>query len=55
MSILAAKRRAYFGRERPLSPPAHHVVLADRKYHLGTSDPGRIELIKLGWKEGILI
>ena len=55
LSILAAKRRAYFDRERPLSPPAHHIVLADRKYHLGTSDSSKIELIKLGWNEGILI
>ncbi|MFH1372954.1 MAG: DUF362 domain-containing protein [bacterium] len=55
LSILGAKRRAFFDSDRPLSPPAHHIVLADRKYHLGTSDPSRIELIKLGWKDGILI
>jgi hypothetical protein len=55
LQIFAAQRKAYFGRERPIRPPAHHVVIADRKYHLGTSDPGRIDLIKLGWQEDILI
>ena len=55
LRIFQAKRRAYFGRERPLSPPAYHVIIADRKYHLGTSDLRKIELIKLGWKENILI
>jgi len=53
--ILQAKRREFFGRERPLQPPAKHIFLADTRHHLGVSDPNRIELIKLGWKEGILI
>ncbi len=29
----------------PISPPAKHVRVADRKYHLGTSDWKRIELV----------
>jgi hypothetical protein len=33
----------------------HHIFLADTRHHLGTSDPNRIELVKLGWAEGILI
>jgi hypothetical protein len=53
--ILQAKRREFFGEERPLQPPAHHVFYADTRHHLGTSDPARIELIKLGWTEGVLI
>ncbi|MFP4082839.1 MAG: DUF362 domain-containing protein [Candidatus Aminicenantes bacterium] len=53
--ILQAKRRQFFGEERPLRPPAKHVFLADTRHHLGVSDPDEIELIKLGWKEGILI
>jgi hypothetical protein len=53
--ILQAKRREYFGEERPLQPPAKHIYLADTRHHLGVSDPDKIELIKLGWKEGILI
>lgn len=53
--ILEAKRREFFGEERPLQPPAKHIVLADTRHGLGVSSPDRIQLIKLGWKEGILI
>jgi hypothetical protein len=53
--IIETKRREFFGRERPLSPPAKHITLADARHHLGVSDPDRIEVIKLGWKEEILI
>jgi len=53
--ILQAKRREYFGEERPLRPPAKHIYLADTRHHLGVSDPDKIELIKLGWEEAILI
>ncbi|HEX9901538.1 MAG TPA: DUF362 domain-containing protein [Acidobacteriota bacterium] len=53
--ILQAKRREFFGEERPLQPPAHHVFYADTRHHLGTSDPAKIDLVKLGWPEGLLI
>lgn len=53
--ILQAKRRAYFGEERPLKPPVTYVAAADTKHHLGTSDMQRMEIIKLGWTEDILI
>jgi len=53
--IFQAKRLAYFGKERPLKPPAHHIVFAETKHKVGTSDLRKIELVKLGWKEGILI
>ncbi|MFB0564164.1 MAG: DUF362 domain-containing protein [Candidatus Aminicenantaceae bacterium] len=53
--ILQAKRREFFGEERPLQPPAKHIFLAETRHHLGVSNPERIELIKLGWKEDILI
>jgi hypothetical protein len=53
--ILQAIRRQHFGEDRPLQPPAKHIFLADTRHGLGVSDPSRIELIKLGWKEGILI
>lgn len=53
--ILQAKRRQFFGEEKPLQPPAKHVFLADTRHHLGVSHPDKIELIKLGWKEGTLI
>ena len=53
--LLMKKREEYFGEERPLNPPAKHVFLADTRHHLGTADPAKIELIKLGWEEGRLI
>jgi hypothetical protein len=53
--ILMAKRKEFFGEERPLNPPPKHIFLADTRHHLGTADPEKIELIKLGWKEDILI
>jgi hypothetical protein len=55
LRILQAKRREFFGRERPLQVPAKHIFLADTRHKLGVSDPDRIELIKLGYKEGIFI
>ena len=53
--ILQAKRKAYFGEDRPLNPPPKHVFLADTRHHLGTADPEKIELIKLGWKEDAFV
>ena len=53
--ILQAKRNDYFGEMRPLNPPPKHVFLADSRHHLGTADPNKIKLIKLGYKENILI
>jgi len=53
--ILIAKRREFFGEDRPLNPPPHHVFLADTRHHLGTADPGKIDLVKIGWEDGILI
>ena len=53
--IIQAKRDEYFGKEKPISPPPHHIVAADVKFNLGNSHPDRIQLIKLGWDEGILI
>ena len=53
--ILQAKRNQFFGEERPLQPPAKHIFLADTRHNLGVSSSDQIELIKLGWKEGILI
>jgi hypothetical protein len=53
--ILLAKRMEFFGEERPLVPPPKHVYLADTRHHLGTADPAKIEVVKLGWEEGVLI
>lgn len=55
LRIIEAKRKEFFGEYRPLNPPAKHIQLADTRYSLGTADPKKIELIKIGWKEKILI
>jgi hypothetical protein len=53
--IIQAKRNDYFGEKRPISPRPLHIEAADTRFGLGNSDPERIELIKLGWQEEILI
>jgi len=54
-SIIRAKRLEVFGEDKPLEVSAHHIELADTKYGLGKSKPEDIDLIKLGWSDGILI
>jgi hypothetical protein len=53
--IIMAKRKEFFKENRPLTPPPKHIYLADTRHHLGTADPEKIELIKLGWQENLLI
>ncbi len=55
LRILQAKRKDFFQEDLPLNPPAKHILLADTRHKLGTADPGKIELIKLGWEEDLLI
>ncbi len=55
LKIIEAKRKEFFGEEKPLNPPAKHIELADTRHHLGTADMKKINLIKIGMKEGILI
>jgi hypothetical protein len=55
LRIIEAKRNEYFGEHKPLNPPAKHIAVADTQYHLGTADPSKIELVKLGWNEGIFV
>ncbi|MEW6368836.1 MAG: DUF362 domain-containing protein [Acidobacteriota bacterium] len=53
--LLQMKRKDFFGEDRPINPPPKHVFLADTRHHLGTADPARIDLVKLGWQEGSFI
>jgi len=53
--LLQEKRKQYFGRYRAFATPVKHIYVADKKFHLGTSDLNKIDLIKIGWKEDILI
>jgi hypothetical protein len=53
--IIQVKRNAFFKAEKPISPPPRHIAAADTHFGIGNSRPDRIELIKLGWDDGILI
>jgi hypothetical protein len=53
--VIQAKRLEVFGEDKPLETSAHHIQLADTRHQLGKSSPADIELIKLGWEDGILI
>jgi hypothetical protein len=53
--LLQAKRIAFFGEDRALDVPPIHIMVADKTYHLGVSDLSRIQLIKLGWADELLI
>ena len=55
LRVLEAKRREVFKDDGLLKPTPHHIQLADTRHHLGVSDPNRIELIKIGWAEGVLV
>jgi len=55
LRIIEAIRREYFGDDRPLNPPAKHIAVADTKYHLGTADPEKIELVKIGYDTDIFV
>lgn len=51
VKIIQGIRNEYFGEERPLTPPPHHIERADTEYHLGTADLSKINLIKIGYDE----
>ena len=55
LRILEAKRRAYFEEDSPVRPPAKHIAAAEDKHGIGFADPAKIELVKIGWEEGLLI
>jgi hypothetical protein len=55
VKIIQEQRKIYFGEDRPLSPPAKHVPLADTRHKLGNSDPKKINLIKIGYDKDILV
>jgi hypothetical protein len=55
LRIIEAKRRAVFGEERPLAPPAKHIALADTRHHLGTADPAKFEIVRFGFDKYSLI
>lgn len=55
LRILHAKRADHFGTETPLNPPAKHILLADTRHKLGTANPEKIDLIRIGNQEDVLV
>lgn len=55
LRIIMAKRAKFFSKNSRLPFSPTHIKAADLKHKLGTSDPNKIDLVKLGWKEEILI
>ena len=55
VQIIQAQRKIFFGEDRPLNPPPKHIMMADTRYHLGTADPHKIDLIKIGYDKDLLI
>jgi hypothetical protein len=53
--LLQTKRILHFGDDRSLDVPPVHIEAADKRYGLGVSDLKRIQLVKLGWQDEILI
>lgn len=55
LKICQMKRNLFKGEEWPITPPPDSIYSADKVYKLGTSDPTKIRLVKLGWDKDILI
>lgn len=55
LSICQKKRNLYKGEEWAISPPPRSIAAADTQYHLGTSDPMKIQLSRLGWDKDLLV
>jgi hypothetical protein len=55
LQIIQAIRLEYFGEDRPFQTPAKHIRLAETRHHLGVADLEKIDLIRLGWTDHILI
>jgi uncharacterized protein (DUF362 family) len=53
--LLQTKRILHFGDDRSLDVPPVHIEAAEKRYGLGVSDLKRIQLVKLGWQDEILI
>ena len=55
LRICQEKRNLFKGEVWPITPPARSVVEADTQYRLGTSNPSKIRLIRVGWRKDILV
>lgn len=55
LRLLMAKRTEVLGASRALPPVPIHIQRADKVHGLGNSNMAKIDLVKLGWQEDILI
>jgi hypothetical protein len=55
LRLITAKRRIELGPDQEVPPVPKHIQIADTKYGIGTADPAKIELLKLGWLDDVLI
>ncbi len=55
VKVLEARRRVYFGEDRPLAQLAKHVRAAGEKHGLGVWEMSRIDLVKVGPARDVLI
>lgn len=55
LELLKAKRTEVLGAANALPPVPKHIEIADKVHGLGNSDLDKIDLIKLGWQEDVLI
>ena len=55
IALMRRKRDAFKGEPWPLNPPPKVIPAADTVYHLGTCDPARIKLVRLGDTDGMMI
>jgi hypothetical protein len=55
LELIKAKRREVLGPGKELPPVPIHIEAADKKHGIGTSDLDKIELVKLGWEEGVIL
>jgi hypothetical protein len=53
--LCQVKRNLFKGEDWPITPPPDFIAAADKTFSLGTSDPAKIKLVKLGWDKDILI
>lgn len=52
--LLRLKRIAFFGEDKTVTP-TKHIEMAEKRHGLGVADLKRIDLVKLGWKDDILL
>jgi hypothetical protein len=55
LKLCQVKRNLFKGEDWPITPPPDFIAAADKTFSLGTSDPTKIKLVKLGWDKDILI